>query len=166
MIIGIEFDEWDVPVVDEPTLMSTRDGVFFGGDSAFGPKNIIWAVAHGHEAAISIHKHCQGEDSRIRLPRGVNLSSQKMGMHEWSYSNDYDPGERRLMPHVDLQERFKNIDIEVELGLRRNKSSGSRALPELRYPDSIQRKTVHRVRCLSRYLPGQLPDDDGKRRRG
>ena len=114
--IGIEFDEWECPVVDEQTMMCSRDGVFFGGDSAFGPKNIIWAVAHGHEAAISIHKYCQGEDLAERLPTGVNLSSQKMGMHEWSYSNDYDPAARRLMPHVDLKERFKKLDIEVELG--------------------------------------------------
>jgi formate dehydrogenase beta subunit len=114
--IGIEFDEWECPVVDEETMMCSRDGIFFGGDSAFGPKNIIWAVAHGHEAAISIHKHCQGESLKDRLPDGVNLASQKMGMHEWSYSNDYDPAARRLMPHVDLKERFKKLDIEVELG--------------------------------------------------
>ena len=114
--IGIEFNEWDCPVVDEQTMMCTREGIFFGGDSAFGPKNIIWAVAHGHEAAISIHKHCQGEDLNERLPVGINLASQKMGMHEWSYSNDYDPSARRMMPHVDLKERFKKIDIEVELG--------------------------------------------------
>jgi len=114
--IGIEFDEWECPVVDEETMMCSRDGIFFGGDSAFGPKNIIWAVAHGHEAAISIHKHCQDESLKDRLPVGVNLSSQKMGMHEWSYSNDYDPAARRLMPHVDLKERFKKLDIEVELG--------------------------------------------------
>ena len=114
--IGIEFDKWDCPVVDEATMMCTRDGIFFGGDSAFGPKNIIWAVAHGHEAAISIHKYCQGEDVTKRMPRGVNLLSQKMGMHEWSYSNYFDPAERRIMPHVDLKERFKKLDIEVELG--------------------------------------------------
>jgi NADPH-dependent glutamate synthase beta subunit-like oxidoreductase len=114
--IGIEIDEWDCPVVDETTMMCSRDGVFFGGDSAFGPKNIIWAVAHGHEAAISIHKYCHQEDLNDRLPTGMNLSSQKMGMHEWSFSNDYDPAERRLMPHVDLKERFKKLDIEVELG--------------------------------------------------
>ena len=114
--IGIEFNDWECPIVDEETMMCTRDGVFFVGDSAFGPKNIIWAVAHGHEAAISIHKYCQGEALKDRLPIGVHLSSQKMGMHEWSYSNDYDPAARRLMPHVDLKERFKKIDIEVELG--------------------------------------------------
>ncbi len=114
--IGIEFDEWECPVVNETTMMCSQDGVFFGGDSAFGPKNIIWAVAHGHEAAISIHKYCNGEDLLERLPRGVNLVSQKMGLHEWSFSNSYDAASRRLMPHVDLKERFKKLDIEVELG--------------------------------------------------
>ena len=114
--IGIEFDKWDCPVVNEETMMSSLNGLFFGGDSAFGPKNIIWAVAHGHEAAISIHKYCNKEDINQRLARGINLSTQKMGIHEWSYSNDYDPSERRLMPHVDLKERFKKLDIEVELG--------------------------------------------------
>ena len=115
--IGIEFNEWECPVVDETTMMCARDGVFFGGDSAFGPKNIIWAVAHGHEAAISIHKYCHGEALTDRLPMGINLSTQKMGMHEWSYSNYYDSAARRLMPHVDLKKRFKKLDIEVELGL-------------------------------------------------
>ena len=73
-------------------------------------------MAHGHEAAISIHKYCSKEDLKDRLPRGMNLSSQKMGIHEWSYSNSYDSSERRLMPHVDLKRRFKELDIEVELG--------------------------------------------------
>ncbi len=114
--IGIEFNDWECPIVDETTMMCSREGVFFGGDSAFGPKNIIWAVAHGHEAAISIHKYCSGEDLADRLPRGVTLSSQKMGIHEWSFSNSYDSAERRLMPHVDLKERFKKLNIEVELG--------------------------------------------------
>ena len=114
--LGIEFDKWNVPVVDKTTFQSTRPGVFFGGDAAFGPKNIIWAVEHGHQAAISIHKHCQGESIAERLPPGVTLQSRKMGMHEWSYSNDYSPVERRLMPHVSLKERFKKLNIEVELG--------------------------------------------------
>jgi ferredoxin len=114
--IGIDFDKWDCPVVDETTMMSSRKGIFFGGDAAFGPKNIIWGVAHGHEAAISIHKYCSKEDLNHRLPPGMNLASQKMGMHEWSFSNDYDESERRLMPHVDLKERFKQLNIEVELG--------------------------------------------------
>ena len=114
--LGIEFDRWHVPVVDARTFQSTRPGVFFGGDAAFGPKNIIWAVEHGHQAAISIHRHCQGESVSERLAPGVNLQSRKMGMHEWSYSNDYTPVERRLMPHVSLKERFKKLNIEVELG--------------------------------------------------
>lgn len=114
--IGIDFDEWDCPVVDRETMMCTREGVFFGGDAAFGPLNIIWAVRHGHDAAISIHRYCHGEDMGERLPVGMNLLTQKMGMHEWSYSNDFDPAARRLMPHVDLATRFRNIDIEVELG--------------------------------------------------
>jgi formate dehydrogenase beta subunit len=114
--IGIEFDKWDVPKVDATTFESTRPGIFFGGDAAFGPKNIIWSVEHGHQAAISIHQHCQGKPVGDRMPPGVNLQSRKMGMHEWSYSNDYSVLERRLVPHVSLKERFKKIDIEVELG--------------------------------------------------
>ena len=114
--LGIEFDKWSVPKVDAKTFQSTRPEVFFGGDAAFGPRNIIWAVEHGHQAAISIHQHCQGEPVTQRLAPGVNLQSRKMGMHEWSYSNDYAPQERRLMPHVSLKERFKKLNIEVELG--------------------------------------------------
>jgi ferredoxin len=114
--IGIEFDKWEVPVVDEKTFQSTREGLFFGGDAAFGPKNIIWAVEHGHQAAISIHKYCQGEDIADRLPDGQTLSSTKMGIHEWSYSNSFDGAERTIMPHVSLKERFRKLNIEVELG--------------------------------------------------
>lgn len=114
--LGIEFDKWEVPKVDPVTHESTRPGVFFGGDAAFGPKNIIWSVEHGHQAAISIHQHCQGKPVAERMPPGVNLQSRKMGMHEWSYNNDYSGIERRLVPHVSLKERFKKIDIEVELG--------------------------------------------------
>ena len=114
--LGIEFDKWHVPKVDKVSFQSTRAEVFFGGDAAFGPKNIIWAVEHGHQAAISIHKFCQGLSVAERLPPLLNLSSRKMGIHEWSYKNDYNPVERRLMPHVDLKERFKRVNIEVELG--------------------------------------------------
>ncbi len=114
--LGLSFDKHDVPVIDAVTFESTRPGVFFGGDSAFGPKNIIWAVEHGHQAAISIHKRCQGLDLKQRMPRGVNLATAKMGIHEWSYSNGYDPAARRIMPHVDLTKRFKKLNIEVELG--------------------------------------------------
>ncbi len=113
---GIEFDKWNMPRVDRSTHESTRPGVFFGGDAAFGPKNIIWSVEHGHQAAISIHQHCRGLPVNVRTPRSVILESRKMGMHEWSYKNDYNGVERRLMPHVDLVERFKKIDVEVELG--------------------------------------------------
>ncbi|MEO7773873.1 MAG: FAD-dependent oxidoreductase, partial [Steroidobacteraceae bacterium] len=114
--LGIQFDKWDVPVIDAASFQSTRPGVFFGGDAAQGPRNIIWAVEHGHQAAISIHSFCQGLDVAQRPARGVNLQSRKMGMHEWSFANDYTPAERRLMPHVSLKERFKNLNIEVELG--------------------------------------------------
>ena len=114
--LGIEFDKWHVPKVDKVTHQSTRPDVFFGGDAAFGPKNIIWAVEHGHQAAISLHRFLQGEPVSERLPALLNLSSRKMGLHEWSYKNDYNPVERRLMPHVSLKERFKKISIEVELG--------------------------------------------------
>ena len=114
--LGLQFDRHDVPVVDAQTFQSTRAGVFFGGDAAFGPKNIIWAVEHGHQAAISIHKHCEGTSLTERLARGVKLTTAKMGIHEWSYSNGYEPAARRIMPHVGLKERFKKLDIEVELG--------------------------------------------------
>jgi len=113
---GIEFGRWNVPLVDKVTYQSTRPGVFFGGDAAFGPKNIIWSVEHGHQAAISIDKHCRGESVATRMPRGVTLSSRKMGMHEWSYKNEYNGAERRLVPHVGLIERFKKVNVEVELG--------------------------------------------------
>jgi formate dehydrogenase beta subunit len=114
--MGIEFGKWDMPKVDEKTMQSTHPKVFFGGDSAFGPKNIIWAVAHGHEAAISIHNHCQGKPVTERPAFGMNLVTQKMGITEWSYSNDYNPAKRQKMKHVDLRERFKQLSIEVELG--------------------------------------------------
>jgi NADPH-dependent glutamate synthase beta subunit-like oxidoreductase len=114
--IGLEFNQWEEPVVDETTFESTRPGVFFGGDSAFGPKNIIWAVEHGHQAAISIHLHCNELDLKDRLPDRLNLGSRKMGMHEWSYSNDFEPAAREIMNHVPLSERFLEITKEVELG--------------------------------------------------
>ena len=114
--IGIEFGKWDMPVVDKTTFMSTRPGVFFGGDAAFGPQNIIWAVEHGHQAAISIHQHCQGLSIADRPPHGQHLTSTKMGLHEWSYSNNYDPVQRQKMVHVDLPVRFKSLHTEVEVG--------------------------------------------------
>jgi formate dehydrogenase beta subunit len=114
--LGIEFDKWEMPVVDEKTMQCSRPGVFFGGDAAWGPKNIIWAVAHGHEAAISMHAHCQGSTVTERPPDGMNLISQKMGISEWSYHNDYNPAARQKMKHVDLVHRFEQLNVEVELG--------------------------------------------------
>jgi formate dehydrogenase (NADP+) beta subunit len=114
--IGIEFDQWDMPVVDEVTMGSTHPKIFFGGDSAFGPKNIIWAVAHGHQAAISIHQLCHGESVRDRPPPLVNLMSQKMGIHEWSYDNDISLDLRFKVPHRDKVQALKDIKAEVELG--------------------------------------------------
>jgi NADPH-dependent glutamate synthase beta subunit-like oxidoreductase/ferredoxin len=114
--LGIEFDKWGMPTVDQKTFQSTRPGVFFGGDAAWGPKNIIWAVAHGHQAAISIHNHCQGVAVTDRPPQGSNLISQKMGISEWSYHNDYNPSKRQKMQHVELTKRFQQLNIEVELG--------------------------------------------------
>ncbi|MBM3787286.1 MAG: 4Fe-4S dicluster domain-containing protein [Acidobacteria bacterium] len=114
--LGIEFNKWDMPAVDEKTLQSSRPGVFFGGDAAWGPKNIIWAVAHGHEAAISIDKYCQGLPLDERPPAGMNLRTTKMGISEWAYSNDYNPAKRQKMQHVDLEQRFRDLKIEVELG--------------------------------------------------
>ena len=113
---GIAFDRSGMPVVDKVTMQSTQSRVFFGGDAAFGPKNIIWAVAHGHDAAISIDRACNGEDIRIRPAPTVNLVSQKMGIHEWSYDNDISTQVRHRVPLKDQTIALKNIKVEVELG--------------------------------------------------
>jgi formate dehydrogenase (NADP+) beta subunit len=114
--IGLEFGEWDMPKVDRTTMMSTRPGVFFGGDSAWGPENIIWAVAHGHQAAISIDAFLHGRPLTERPKPGHTLISQKMGIHEWSYSNDYDGANRVHVPHADKATSLRNLRVEVELG--------------------------------------------------
>jgi len=114
--IGIDFGKWDMPVVDEETFQSTNKKVFFGGDAAFGPSNIITAVAHGHQAAVSIHKFCQGQPVDERLAPGVTLLSQKMGFHEWTYDNEIDHDKRHLVPHVDKETALKNLKMEVEKG--------------------------------------------------
>jgi formate dehydrogenase beta subunit len=114
--IGLDFGKWDMPVVDKTTFMSTREGVFFGGDAAFGPANIIWAVEHGHQAAISIHNYCQGIPVTERPEQGMTLSSTKMGLHEWAYSNNYNIAERQKMMHVELPVRFSSMTTEVEKG--------------------------------------------------
>ena len=114
--IGLEFDQRGMPKVDRVTMMSTKPGVFFGGDAAWGPENIIWAVAHGHQAAISIDHFCHGKQLTERPAPGANLISQKMGIHEWSYKNDYAPLGRVAMPHADKAQALRNLKVEVELG--------------------------------------------------
>jgi len=117
--LDLAFNEWGLPVVDEVTMQSTLPKVFFGGDSAFGPKNIIWAVAHGHQAAISIDRFCQERDVADRPPPLVNLVSQKMGIHEWSYDNDVTLDQRFKVPLRDQVVAMKDIRVEVELGFDR-----------------------------------------------
>jgi formate dehydrogenase (NADP+) beta subunit len=114
--IGVEFDKWDMPKVDPKTMASTHPRVFFGGDSAFGPKNIIWAVAHGHDAALSIDKLCSGTDINDRPLPMVEIVSQKMGIHEWSYDNDIAPDRRYRVPLRDKVVALRDIKTEVELG--------------------------------------------------
>ena len=113
---GLEFDQWGMPVLDSITLQSTKPGVFFGGDAALGPKNIIWAVAHGHDAAISIDKYCRGEDVALRPAPLTNLVSQKMGIHEWIYDNQIVPDARNRVPLKELTIALKDLRQEVELG--------------------------------------------------
>jgi NADPH-dependent glutamate synthase beta subunit-like oxidoreductase/ferredoxin len=117
--VGLEFDKWGMPKVDPNTMQSTLQHVFFGGDAAFGPKNIIWAVAHGHDAAVSIDKFCSGENVKERPSPLVNLISQKMGIHEWSYDNDISNDIRYKVPLQDQAITLKNIKVEVELGFDR-----------------------------------------------
>ena len=114
--IGLEFNEWDMPQLNEGTLQSTIPKVFFGGDSALGPKNIIWAVAHGHDAAVSIDKFLHADDLSERPLPQVSISSQKMGIHEWSYDNDVSNDHRYKVPLKDLKLALANIKVEVELG--------------------------------------------------
>ncbi len=114
--LGIDFDKWDMPVVSETSFASTNPKVFFGGDAAFGPKNVITAVAHGHQAAISIHKHCIGEDVNDRPTPGVTMVAQKMGIHEWSYDSEVTTDLRYAVPHADKKLTLSNRKKEVELG--------------------------------------------------
>jgi len=129
--LGIEFNEWGLPQVDETTFRSTHEKVFFGGDAAWGPKNIIWSVAHGHQAAISIDLYCQGKDLADRPDPIANIASQKMGIHEWSYDNGISVDRRVPVPHVDNAISLKDIAVEVELG----------------YDDRLALKEAHR--CLN-----------------
>ncbi|MGE0602170.1 MAG: FAD-dependent oxidoreductase [Xanthobacteraceae bacterium] len=117
---GIEFDKWNMPKVNEVTFQSTNPKIFFGGDAAFGPKNIIWAVAHGHDAAVSIDKFCNGEDVATRPPPMTHLMSQKMGIHEWSYDNAPSNDLRHKVPMREQAIALKSIKAEVELGFDRS----------------------------------------------
>jgi NADPH-dependent glutamate synthase beta subunit-like oxidoreductase len=113
---GIEFDKHGLPVLDKATFQASAPNVFFGGDSAFGPKNIIWAVAHGHDAAVSIDKLLNSENLKERPAPGVTLISQKMGIHEWSYDNEIAGDTRYKVPWADIKATLKNVKMEVELG--------------------------------------------------
>ncbi|MDQ4121590.1 MAG: FAD-dependent oxidoreductase [Acidobacteriota bacterium] len=114
--IGVDFGEWDMPIVDRLTFQSTHPKVFFGGDAAFGPENIITAVAHGHQAAISIDLLCRGEDLTNRPSPFVNLHSQKMGIHEWAYDSEIAHDPRYVVPQADKKVTLVNRRQEVELG--------------------------------------------------
>ncbi len=115
--LGIDFDQWGMPVVDQKTFVSTNNRVYFGGDAAFGPKNVITAVAHGHQAAISMDLHCQQKNMLTDRPSPyVNLVSQKMGIHEWSYDSEVVNDARYTVPQADKAVTLKNIKKEVELG--------------------------------------------------
>ena len=114
--VGVEFGKWDMPVVDQVTYQSSNPKVFFGGDAAFGPENIITAVAHGHAAALSIDMFLNGRDLTDRPGPGTNLISQKMGIHDWSYASAVTEDERNIVPHVDLNEALHSHKLEVELG--------------------------------------------------
>jgi NADPH-dependent glutamate synthase beta subunit-like oxidoreductase len=113
---GIEFDRWGLPVLGENTFQSTVPNVFFGGDASFGPKNIITAVAQGHEAAVSIDRFLNGESVAVRPAPLTRLMSQKMGIHEWSYRNDPSNDTRYKVPWADAEKALANIRVEVELG--------------------------------------------------
>ncbi|HWS40499.1 MAG TPA: FAD-dependent oxidoreductase [Arenimonas sp.] len=114
--IGMDFDKYGMPVVGKDSLQTSMPNVFIGGDAAFGPKNIIWAVAHGHEAAISMDKFLAGEDVNERPNAMLNLVSQKMGIHEWSYDNEVSPDERFKVPLEKAEKALKSMSVEVELG--------------------------------------------------
>ncbi len=141
--IGIEFDKWDMPKVDPKTFASTNPKVFFGGDAAFGPKNIIWAVAHGHEAAVSIDKMLIGEDIAERPLPAVEIISQKMGIHEWSYDNDIALDQRyQRAASATRSWRCKRHQGRGRTRLRRQaRAQGGAALPELRRADGVHRRS-------------------------
>ena len=162
--IGLEFGKWDMPVVDKTTFMSTRPGVFFGGDAAFGPANIIWAVEHGHQAAISIHQYCHGKPVTDRPGQQMTLTSTKMGLHQWAYSNDYDHAHAAEDAARRSRRPVQEDDHRSRGGLHpRAVARGSRTVPELRCADALHRFALHRMRRLPRHLSRRLPDDYARR---
>ena len=114
--LGIEFDKWELPILDKSTFQSTNEKIFFGGDAALGPDNIITAVAHGHDAALSIHLLCNKEDLAVRPNPLTTLDSQKMGIHQWSYDNDISNDIRYAVPHAAKEQTLNDLNMEVELG--------------------------------------------------
>ena len=164
--IGIEFDKWDMPKVDPKTMRLDHPKVFFGGDAAFGPKNIIWAVAHGHEAALSIDMMLSRRGHRRRARcRPSTVISQKMGIHEWSYDNEISADRRFRVPLRDKVVALDDIRAEVELGFDyESRAEGGRALPQLRRADGVYRLALHRVRRLRRHLPDGLHHVHAERR--
>jgi hypothetical protein len=163
---GVAFDEHGMPVLDKVTFQSSAKNVFFGGDSAFGPKNIIWAVAHGHDAAISIDKLLQDEDLQQRPAPDMNLMSQKMGIHEWSYDSEIVGDQRFKVPWADVKLTLKNVKMEVELGFDAATAwkEAQRCL-NCDVQTVFHRAGVHRVRRVRRHLPDGLHHVHRGRRR-
>ncbi len=164
--IGLEFGKWDMPVVDKTTFMSTKPGVFFGGDAAFGPANIIWAVEHGHQAAISIHNYCHGATAdRSSEPGDVSHEHEdgpaRVGLQQQL--------RRGAAPEDAARRSAGALRQHVDgggAGLHRGTDAGrSAAVSQLRHGDALHRRALHRVRRLHRHLPGRLPGDYAERRR-
>jgi formate dehydrogenase (NADP+) beta subunit len=162
---GVVFDKWGLPALFKDTYQSTVPNVFFGGDAAYGPKNIIWAVAHGHGAAVSIDRFLHGEDVSVRPPPMVNLMSQKMGIHEWSYDND-----KRLALQSAVGQSRQGAGQHQDrgrVGVRcRDGLEGGAAVPQLRRADRLHRQCLHRMRCLRGHLPDGLHHLHRERRGG
>ena len=164
--IGVDFDKWEMPIVDKTTFQSTHPKVFFGGDAAFGPENVITAVAHGHQAAVSIDLLCNGKNLLTnRLNPMVNLVSQKMGIHEWAYDSEIDEYDRLVVPQAPKTKTLVNRKAGSRDGLRSaRRLQGGRAMSQLRCADRLRHSEVHRVRRMRRHLPDELHHFHRKRR--
>jgi len=165
--LGIEFDKWDVPAVDPATFQSTRPEVFFGGDAALGPKNIIWAVEQGHQAAISIHKHCMGLPGGRASAAGHAAAKPQDGHEGMVVQERLQPAGAPARAARQPQGTIQAAERRGRTGLRRGaRRCRGAALPELRRADGLHRQALHRVRCLHRHLPDGLPDHDRGRSAG